>query len=98
RPWRIVFQEKEIDVEGVEQLVRDQIVAALGMPMPPAIAAAEMHADTDAVGAAQNAVGDVDVAVDQQAPVIAARGERRLDGRIAELGERGFIDLHISAT
>ena len=48
-------------------------------------------------GAAQNAVGDVDVAVDQHAPVVAARGERRLHVRIAELGERRLVDLHVGA-
>ena len=47
--------------------------------------------------AGQHPIGDVDVAVDQRAPVVAARRERGLHVGVAELGERGLVDLHIAA-
>jgi len=46
---------------------------------------------------AQHPVGDGDIFVDQRAPVVAARLERGLHLRIAELGKGRLVDLHIAA-
>ena len=74
------------------------VVAALGVPLAAAVAAAQMHADLHARRRVlEHAVGDGDVFVDQRAPVVAARLELRLHLGIAELGERGLVDLHVAA-
>ena len=49
------------------------------------------------MAAAQDAIGHLDIDVDQPAPVIAARRQRCLHRRIAKLGECGLVDLHIGA-
>ena len=45
----------------------------------------------------QHPVGHRDVGVDQLVPVVAARREGGLHIGIAELGERGLVDLHVAA-
>ena len=57
-----------------------------------------MHADVErGRQVAQHAVGHRDIGVDQARPAVAARRERGLHVRVAELGEGGLVDLHIGA-
>ncbi len=94
----VIFEEVERDVHGVEQPVGDLVVAALGVPLAAAVAAAQMHADPHAGRRVlEHAVGDRDVLVDQRAPVVAARLQPLLHVGIAELGEGGLVDLDIAA-
>ena len=67
------------------------------MPLPAAVATAEMHADAHLRQAGENAIGYVDVSVDQRIWIISARTQCCLHVRIAELGERRLVDLHITA-
>jgi class 3 adenylate cyclase len=70
---RIVFEEVERNVEGVEQPIGDRVVAAFGMPLAAAVAAAQMHADPHCRRRAfEHPVGDCDILVDQRAPVVPA--------------------------
>src|SRR5205085_8996828 len=43
----IVFEEEELDGEPVEQLLGHRLIASLGVPLPAAVSAAEVHADAD---------------------------------------------------
>jgi hypothetical protein len=94
----VVLKEENVDVELVEQTLGDDVVAAFGVELPGAIATTQMHADGGRRHALQHFVGHLDVAIDQVGPVIAARREAGLHLRIAELGEGGFVHLHIGAT
>ena len=61
RARRVVFEEEEADIERVEQLLGDRLVASFRMPLPAAVAAAQMHADVQAGQVADRAVGHRDV-------------------------------------
>src|SRR6266849_7504403 len=93
----VVFEEEKPDVEPVEQPFGDRIVAALGVPAPAAIAAAQMHADGEVGKPARHPVGHVDIAINQAVPIVATGRERGPDPGIAEFGERGLVDLDIAA-
>ena len=57
-----------------------------------------MHADVHVLWrGGEHPIGDGDVFVDQRAPVIAARRQRRLHLRIAEFGKSGLVDLDVTA-
>jgi hypothetical protein len=57
-----------------------------------------MHADPQTLRRiCQYAVGDNDIFINEDVPVVAARLQPRLHLRIGEFGERCFVDLHISA-
>jgi hypothetical protein len=57
-----------------------------------------MHADPQTLRRiCQYAVGDNDIFINEDVPVVAARLQPRLHLRIAEFGERCFVDLHIPA-
>src|SRR5262249_52017242 len=75
----------------------DILVTTLSVPMAPAISTTQMHPDVERFRCRlQHAVGDRNILVDQLAPVVAARGQRRLDVRIAKLCEGRFVDLDIA--
>jgi len=97
-PWRVVFEEIERNVEGVEQSLGNIVIAAFGMPASAAVAAAQVHSNLHAGWRVlEDTVGDGDILVDQLAPVVAARLELGLNVRIAEFCEGSLVDLHITA-
>src|ERR1700722_14671848 len=94
----IIFEKIEVDVERVEQPVGDHVVAAFRVPSATSIPSTQMQADPQTLRRiCQYAVGDNDVFVNEGVPVVAARLQPRLHLRIAEFGERCFVDLHIPA-
>src|SRR5215469_6813871 len=96
---RVVFEEIKSDGQSIEQPFRNLFVAAFGVPVAAAIAAAKVHADVHFLGCGgEHAVGHCDIFVNERAPIIAACGERALYPRIAEFGEGGFVDLDVTAT
>ena len=77
---------------------RNVFVAAFGVPVATAIAAAKVHANVHPLRCGgEQAVGHGDIFIDQRAPIIATRGERGLDVGIAEFGESSLVDLDITA-
>src|SRR5262249_2791857 len=66
--------------------------------MAAAISTTQMHADVKCFRCRpQHIVGDRNILVDQLAPVVTARGQRRLDVGVAELCEGRFVDLYVAA-
>ena len=96
---RIVFEEIELDVERVEQPLarprRSCLPRATGRRGCRGTDACRSASPTGAF--LQDPVGDGNVFVDQRAPIVAARLELRLHVGIAELGERGLVDLDVAA-
>ena len=84
---------------AVEQFLGDRLVASLGVPLPAAVAAAQMHADAAGRRTAARARG-----WSRRCICRSARPDRRrarasvaCTSAIAELGEGGLVDLHIGA-
>src|SRR6185437_1272538 len=95
---RVIFEEIKRNFERIEQPVGHVLIAAFGVPVASSVAATQMHSNAQRLWrSSQHAVCDVDVSVDQLAPVITACCQRRLHIGIAELREGGFVDLHIAA-
>ena len=77
--------------------MRDRIVADVGLPAR-ILAAADVNADGQAVGrAGDHRVDDRDVGVQEIAPVVAALLEELAHARVAELDQRGLVDLQVAA-
>src|SRR6516165_3198776 len=96
---RVVFEEIKSDGQSIEQPSRNLFVAAFGVPVTAAIAAAKVHADIHLLRrGGEQAVGHRDIFVNERAPIVAARGERALYLGIAEFGKSGFVDLDVTAT
>src|SRR6478736_729954 len=81
----VILEEKEPDVQCIEQSLGNILVAALGVPMPAAVAPAEMHPNVQAFrSCVQHPIGNCNIGVYQTAPVVAARRQGRPDIRISK--------------
>src|SRR6185312_13229448 len=93
----VVFEEISADSELIEQCVGDRVVADIGLPAR-ILTAADMDRGIELGRRASNrAVDDVDIDSQQILPIIAAVLEQLPRPRIAELYQRGLVDLHIAA-
>ena len=99
RARRVVFEEIERDVQRIEQPLGDVLVAALGVPLAAAVAAAQMHADPHGIAARARSTRLVTA---MYLSMSALQSSPRafsccLHVGIAELGEGGLVDLHVAA-
>src|SRR3954465_6198458 len=94
----VVLEEEAVDGEVVEQRLGDVVVAALGHPRGLEVAAAQVHGDRHALGAAVERLVDVaDVVLVEGLRVAAGvGGEVRVLG-VVEVGEARVVELQVGA-
>jgi hypothetical protein len=100
RSRRIVFEEIRVDVDLVEQRIRDEIVAALRAPMTLIVAAADVHREMKRRGpSGKRAVHHNRVSLEQEfLRVVTALAHRFPNSAVAQRSQRGLVDLHIAAS
>ena len=94
----IIFEKIEIDRAVAKQFFRHDVVAAFGLPVAHAVAAAQVQADAHVLRRPRDdGVDDIDIVAQQRLPVVAARRQRGADFLVAEFRDRGLVELHIAA-
>ena len=94
----VVLEEEGVDVELVEQHLGHRFVAAFGEPRAAVVAAAQVDADREVVGAAADGgVDQLGVGVRQGVGIVAALDRAGAHHRIAEVREVGVVELEVAA-
>ena len=94
----VVLEEVPVDLEVVEQHLRDGLVAAFGDPGALEIAAAEVDADRHPRGAiGDRRVDEARVAARQFVGIVAARPRALAHLRVAKIGEVRVVELQVAA-
>ena len=97
-PLVVVLEEEAVDVELREQHLGHEVVAALGRPRRPEVAAAHVRGHPQAVRPAGDRGVDVlHVLLVQVVGVAALRGDQRALLRVVEVGEAGVVELEVGA-
>ena len=94
----VVFEEKAVDLHFVEQNIGDRLIAALGDPGALEIAAAEMDRDRHVLRpVADRVIDQPAVELGERVGIVAAGARALADGRVAEIGEIGVVELQVAA-
>src|SRR6516162_1952716 len=94
----VVFEKIAVDIDGVENELRDRLVTAFRNPGAGKIAAAQMHADRHAFDAVPDRVVDeLGVGLRQRLRILADVGDLPAQLGIAEISEVDLVELNITA-